>query len=137
MKKFLLFLCALMVSQIAGAWYLIGGGSLGNWDPASAIAYTSTEDNLEVWENISLTTDQEFKFIKQKNWDNNLGSGSNINSTGKETTLHDNGGNCNCDATGYGEKDHGRDGFTHRDNEQVDGYQRERKCCAIAHQGCG
>ena len=86
MKKFLLFLCALMVSQIAGAWYLIGGGSLGNWDPASAIAYTSTEDNLEVWENISLTTDQEFKFIKQKNWDNNLGSGSNINSTGKETT---------------------------------------------------
>ena len=94
MKKFLLFLCALMVSQIAGAWYFIGSGSLGKWQPASAIAYTSTEGNIEVWEDISLTTDQEFKFIKEQNWNTSLGSGSDINSTGNETKLYDNGGNC-------------------------------------------
>ena len=94
MKKFLLFVCALMVSQIAGAWYLIGAGSLGNWDPNSAIASTSTEGSLEVWENINLTANQEFKFIKEKNWNTNLGSGSSISSTGQTTTLYSGGNNC-------------------------------------------
>ncbi|MBO7317786.1 MAG: hypothetical protein J6U43_03590, partial [Bacteroidales bacterium] len=94
MKKILLFLSALMVSQLASAWYLVGSGSLGNWTPGSAIEYTSKEGDLEVWENISLTKNQEFKFIKEKNWNTSLGSGSNIGATGATTTLHDNGGNC-------------------------------------------
>ena len=93
MKKVLLILCALMVTQLAGAWYLVGGSPL-SWEPSAGIQNTTTDGSLEVWESVNLNNNQEFKFVKEKNWNTSLGSGSSITGTGKTTTLYLNGGNC-------------------------------------------
>ena len=67
MKKVLLILCALMVTQLAGAWYLVGGSAaLQSWNAGSAIAPTTTENGIEIFEGISLDKNVEFKFLNSE-----------------------------------------------------------------------
>ena len=94
MKKVLLILCALMVTQLAGAWYLVGGSAaLQSWNAGSAIAPTTTENGIEIFEGISLDKNVEFKFLKSQAWGTELTTGGNVTTVGTAYTLKTSGNN--------------------------------------------
>ena len=73
MKKFLLFFCALIVTQMAYAWYVVGSTStFGSWTPTSAPVMTETESGVFVLENVTIDKGAEFKFIKEQKWGDEL-----------------------------------------------------------------
>ena len=79
MKKVLLFLCAMLVAQLAQAWYVVGSSSaLGSWDVSKAIEMTQQADGTYLLADFSLTTADQFKFIETRSWSSNLGPGTTI-----------------------------------------------------------
>ena len=73
MKKFLLFFCALIVTQMAYAWYVVGSTStFASWTPTNAPAMTETESGVFVLSNVTIDKGAEFKFIKTQAWGNEL-----------------------------------------------------------------
>ena len=95
MKKILLFLCAILATQMANAWYLIGSTSqLKSWDVGQALQYNKVDGNIQIWENIELSNGTEFKFVQDRSWTTNYGYGNNMNTLDKEYTLYSGGGNC-------------------------------------------
>ena len=75
MKKFLLFFCALIVTQMAYAWYVVGSTStFGSWTPANApvMTETETESGVFVLSDVTIDKGAEFKFIKTQAWGNEL-----------------------------------------------------------------
>ncbi len=90
MKKVLLFLCAMMVAQLAQAWYVVG--SFCGWDVNQAVEMTKQADGTYLLADYTLETGVEFKFIETRGWGSNLGPGTNVQPN-TEYKLYANGGN--------------------------------------------
>ena len=90
MKKVLLFLCAMMVAQLAQAWYVVG--SFCGWDVNQAVEMTKQADGTYLLADYTLETGAEFKFIETRGWSSNLGPGTNVQPN-TEYKLYADGGN--------------------------------------------
>lgn len=92
MKKVLLFLCAMMVAQLANAWYVVGSSTaFGNWSPEAAPEMTADGENY-ILKGTTLNNGDEFKFCEYQSWDSNYGPGTSVVANA-EYTCYSNGNN--------------------------------------------
>lgn len=95
MKKILLFLSAILVAQMANAWYVVGSNVDafgGEWSTSGAPEMTLQADGTYLLADVALNTGDQFKFIEYRNWDSNLGPGATVQPN-TEYNLYSGGGN--------------------------------------------